>query len=154
MVVWGLWLDDDAFYFSTGRNTRKARNLAANPSCVVCPGDAEEAVIVEGTVAEVADPASIERFCKAYQAKYAVDPSGMDEPIFVARPCVVYGQIEKTFTKSATHWQFGGLRQFAQGLAELLVALLAGRLHLGERLRGGGERPWSTRRCRARPPWP
>lgn len=30
MPVWGLWLDD-TFYFSTGRESRKARNLEGNP---------------------------------------------------------------------------------------------------------------------------
>jgi pyridoxine/pyridoxamine 5'-phosphate oxidase len=105
MVIWGLWLDG-AFYFSTGRQSRKARNLAANPNCVVVPDDGEEAVILEGVVGEVGDREVLDRFVKAYQAKYAWDVSGMDEPIFAARPRVVYGQIEKTFTKSATRWQF------------------------------------------------
>ncbi len=52
MVVWGLWMDG-AFLFSTGRQSRKARNLAKNPRCVVCTEQAEEAVVVEG-VAEIA----------------------------------------------------------------------------------------------------
>jgi PPOX class probable F420-dependent enzyme len=105
MVVWGLWLDD-AFYFSTGRGSRKARNLAANPACVICPEDGEEAVLVEGTAAELTDPAILEQFAHAYQQKYAWDVSGNREPVYVVRPRVVYGQIEKTFTKSATRWQF------------------------------------------------
>src|ERR1700675_123558 len=46
MVVWGLWLDG-AFIFSTGRQSRKARNLAENKKCVVCTEHAHEAVIVE-----------------------------------------------------------------------------------------------------------
>src|SRR5690242_4624396 len=41
MVVWGLWLED-GFYFSTGKNSRKARNLAANPRCVICSSDPAE----------------------------------------------------------------------------------------------------------------
>ena len=53
MVVWGLWLDG-AFLFSTGRQSRKARNLEKNKNCVVCTEDAHEAVIVEGT-AGIAD---------------------------------------------------------------------------------------------------
>ena len=36
MVVWGLWLDG-AFLFSTGSQSRKTRNLAKNPRCVVVP---------------------------------------------------------------------------------------------------------------------
>src|SRR5438445_6307076 len=53
MVVWGLWIDGQ-FLFSTGSKSRKARNLAKNPNCVVSTEDAHEAVIVEGT-ARVAD---------------------------------------------------------------------------------------------------
>jgi PPOX class probable F420-dependent enzyme len=105
MVVWGLWLHN-AFYFSTGRDSRKARNLAANPACVVCPDDGEEAVLVEGTAAEVTDPAILEPFGHAYRQKYAVDVRDSPEPVYVVKPRVVYGQIEKTFTKSATRWRF------------------------------------------------
>ena len=35
MPVWGIWVDN-RFVFSTGASSRKARNLAANASCVVC----------------------------------------------------------------------------------------------------------------------
>src|SRR5438045_7631525 len=35
MPVWGIWLDG-AFYFSTSVTSRKAKNLADNPRCVVC----------------------------------------------------------------------------------------------------------------------
>ena len=55
-VVWGVWLHG-RFYFFTGTDSRKARNLAANPRCVVCPEDTDEAVIVEGVAEEVRDPA-------------------------------------------------------------------------------------------------
>jgi nitroimidazol reductase NimA-like FMN-containing flavoprotein (pyridoxamine 5'-phosphate oxidase superfamily) len=48
MPLWGVWVDS-AFYFSTGRQTRKAQNLTSNPNCVVLNEDPEEAVIVEGT---------------------------------------------------------------------------------------------------------
>src|ERR1700720_4522180 len=34
MPVWGVWIDD-AFHFSTGTQSRKARNLVHNPNCVV-----------------------------------------------------------------------------------------------------------------------
>jgi pyridoxamine 5'-phosphate oxidase-like protein len=47
MPVWGLWREG-AFWFSTGEKTVKARNLAANPNCVVAADRADEAVIVEG----------------------------------------------------------------------------------------------------------
>ena len=34
MVVWGIWWKD-AFWFSTGPKTRKAKNIGAQPRCVV-----------------------------------------------------------------------------------------------------------------------
>src|SRR5271165_1963277 len=48
MPVWGVWLDD-AFFFSTGRKSRKGQNLAANPACTITNENGEEAAIVEGT---------------------------------------------------------------------------------------------------------
>jgi general stress protein 26 len=103
MVICGLWLDE-AFLFSTGKTSRKAKNLAENPRCVVTPEGAEEAVIVEGTATLLEDKAILPRFFAAYKAKYEWDVSGMDEPLYVMKPRVAYGQIEKTFTKTATRW--------------------------------------------------
>src|SRR5215470_7655652 len=73
MVIWGLWLDD-SFWFSTGASSRKARNLAQNPKCVIGTGDAAEAVILEGSVELVdANDGSLEKFIAAYEKKYAWD---------------------------------------------------------------------------------
>jgi Pyridoxamine 5'-phosphate oxidase len=68
MVVWGLW-QDGQFFFSTGSKSRKARNLAQNPNCILCTEKANEAVIVEGT-AEIADVAARRKFFPAYERKY------------------------------------------------------------------------------------
>src|ERR1700704_2759420 len=57
MPVWGIWVDE-RFYFSTGAQSVKARNLAANTSCVVCTDNPAEAVIVEGTPSQLADGAA------------------------------------------------------------------------------------------------
>jgi hypothetical protein len=35
---------DGRFWFSTGRASRKGRNLAGNPHCVITPEDGEEEV--------------------------------------------------------------------------------------------------------------
>jgi hypothetical protein len=105
MIVWGLWLDE-SFHFSTSPTSVKAKNLAANPHCTICPGDADEAVIVEGVCEEVSDRGFTGRFFAAYKDKYDMDVSGMGSPIYTVRPRVVYGQIEKTFTKTATRWTF------------------------------------------------
>ena len=113
MVVWGLWLDG-AFLFSTGRQSRKARNLARNPRCVVCSEQAEEAVIVEG-VAEIAEVPVRRVFLKKYKPKYNFDMAGMEqdilsmkEPVFAVRPSLVFGLYEKKFMESATRWKFRG----------------------------------------------
>src|SRR5213593_2186245 len=39
MPVWGIWFEN-AFYFSTGPRSRKARNIEKNMNCVVCPENA------------------------------------------------------------------------------------------------------------------
>ena len=107
MPIWGVWLSG-AFYFSTGKSSVKARNLAANPNCVLCPERADEAVIMEGTVQTVTNRTVLKKFAKAYLAKYQWDVSEMGEPVYSIRPRVVFGLIEKeeNFTQTATRWRF------------------------------------------------
>lgn len=105
MVVWGVWADG-RFVFSTGRESRKAKNLARNPACIVCTERSAEAVIVEGTAAEIVDPARIARFAPFYARKYkpwTLDPSM--GPIFEVTPRIGFGLRERTF-KAATRWTF------------------------------------------------
>lgn len=104
MPVWGVWVDN-AFYLSTGRKSRKGRNLVANPACTIMNDDGEEAVIVEGSAVEVKDAAELERVAAAYKKKYKIDPRSMGEPIFAVRPTTVFGLIEKSFPKTATRWR-------------------------------------------------
>jgi hypothetical protein len=105
MVVWGIW-QDGAYLFSTDPASRKGKNLAANPRCVVTVEGGEEAVILEGMATTTSDESTLERFKKAYQAKYALDMSAHTQPVYVVRPSMVFGQIEETFTRSATRWRF------------------------------------------------
>lgn len=105
MVIWGVWVNDE-FWLSTGRKSRKARNLAANPHCVVCNEDAAQAVIVEGAVEMVDDKTRLEPMFAAYQKKYKMDIRSMGEPVFRVRPAVVFGLYEKKFGETATRWLF------------------------------------------------
>ena len=106
-AVWGVWLDG-AFYFSCASTSRKARNLAEKPNCVVSTERADEAVIVEGIAELVADRASLEQFKAAYDPKYnweiEIDKGG----IFVVRPTVAFAFIEhpSKFESTATRWTF------------------------------------------------
>lgn len=106
MPVWGIWIDG-SFFFSTGRESRKARNLAANPRCIVCSEKSAEAAIVEGTAVEVTDDAGvIGRVAPFYGRKYK--PWKLDTsmgPVFEVRARTVFGLREKTF-KAATRWKF------------------------------------------------
>jgi hypothetical protein len=103
MPVWGVWVDD-AFFFSTGRKSRKGQNLAGNPACTIANDDVDEAVILEGSATQIEDALTLERVARAYEKKYKMDPRSMGEPIFGVRPSKVFGFIEKSFPKSATRW--------------------------------------------------
>lgn len=104
MPVWGVWLGD-AFFFSTGRKSRKGQNLSANPACTIANDNGQEAVVVEGFAEEIKGAAALERVAVAYEKKYKMDPRSMGEPIFIVRPRTVFGFIEKSFPKSATRWK-------------------------------------------------
>jgi len=109
MIVWGAWVDG-CLYFSTGAQSRKARNLAVNPHCVVATEKAHEAVIVEGEAAPVTDGEVIRSAALHYARKYKpwkLDPNM--GPIFEVRPRVAFGLREKTF-KSATRWIFDAVK--------------------------------------------
>ena len=105
MPVWGIWVDG-RFFFSTGHQSRKARNLASNRQCVVCTEESAQAVIVEGIAAELSDPALFKRLAPVYHRKYK--PWKLDQelgPVFEVRPRVIFGLREATF-KASTRWIF------------------------------------------------
>jgi hypothetical protein len=111
MVVWGLW-QDGRFLFSTGGQSRKARNLAKNPNSIVCTEHAHEAIILEG-VAEIADVSARKKMLPIYERKYKFDMStmkddilSMKEPVFAVRPRVVFAMWEKHFQSKSTRWKF------------------------------------------------
>lgn len=106
MVIWGLWLQN-TFYFSTGRESQKSRNLNANPACVVCNELANEAVIVEGMAREVREAAARKRFFRLYERKHKFDMSPYQkEPIWAVRPVKVFALDEKLSLSRATRWEF------------------------------------------------
>ena len=106
MVIWGLWLEG-SFWFSTGAQSRKSKNLERNSNCVVCTEDASEAVIVEGAAEKVTDAKARRRFFVAYEPKYKFDMSAFqNEPIWRVQPRRVFGLDESDFTGKATKWEF------------------------------------------------
>ena len=106
MPVWGIWVED-RFYFSTGAQSRKARNLAANAACVLCTENAAEAVVVEGHASAVTDAARVSALAPSYarevQVLRARSQAGPDlrssSPGRLRAP-------RETF-KATTRWTFG-----------------------------------------------
>lgn len=106
MPVWAVWMEG-ALYFSTGGKSRKARNLEANPACVVCTEHAGAQIVVEGEAQKLSDKRLWKRFAQVYKKKYDFDMSSMSaEPFYAVRPRTVFGLREKDFPDSATRWKF------------------------------------------------
>jgi len=111
MLVWGIWWQD-AFWFSTGPRTRKAKNIAPCPQVVIGTEKADEAVILEGTAEEITDRTVWRQLAKIYNAKYGgdVEPILMasDGCVFRVQPQVVFAQDEhaENFADAVTRWHF------------------------------------------------
>jgi PPOX class probable F420-dependent enzyme len=110
MPVWGVW-DGEAFWFSSSLRSRKARNIAADPRCVVTTEDAAEPVVLEGSAAITTDSELITRFIELMNAKYEagmtvefLDPA-VNATIRV-RPRWGFGIAHDDFTGSPTRWEF------------------------------------------------
>jgi hypothetical protein len=105
MPVWAVWIDE-GLCFSTGVTSVKARNLAANPRCVVTTENADHAVILEGVARTIEQPEFV-RAGELYAVKYP--PYKLDPnlgPIFVVEPRIVFGMIENEMVDTATRWVF------------------------------------------------
>ena len=107
MPVWGVWVDE-SFLFSTGRMSRKSKNLEASPSCIVCPEGAAEAVILEGTAEACSEPSVLRMFVRVYKKKYDWDLTGTKDPVYRVRPRVAFGFVEKPNKArgNPTRWTF------------------------------------------------
>jgi len=66
--VGALWIDGK-FYFTSGHGTRKSRNLAENPNCVVSVALPNLDLVIEGTAAKVTDEATLQHIAERYAAQ-------------------------------------------------------------------------------------
>ncbi len=60
-----LWVDG-AFYFNSGAGTRKAKNLARNPHCVLTVATNEFDLVVEGDAVKITDEQKLKRIADVY----------------------------------------------------------------------------------------
>lgn len=110
MPVWGVWLDG-GLWFSSSRQSRKARNLAVDPRCKLTTDDALDPAVVEGVAERVAASADIVAFVTAVNAKYdaALTVAFQDPAVngtYVLRPARVFALTHGDFTGSPTRWIF------------------------------------------------
>jgi PPOX class probable F420-dependent enzyme len=106
MPVWGLW-HEDAFYFSSSPDSRKAKNLAANPQVNVHLESGDEVVVIEGTADHEGDEDLLRQLGEDYSHKYSFDVTFTGgRPLVVVSPRVAYAWIEQDFPKTATRFSF------------------------------------------------
>jgi nitroimidazol reductase NimA-like FMN-containing flavoprotein (pyridoxamine 5'-phosphate oxidase superfamily) len=114
MPIWGVWFSD-AFFFSTGSQSRKARNLSANPQVSIATemdfakkpkkGQVKDTVVLQGVVEIVDDSRTRKKFSRLYEEKYAWDMEDFAEPVYRVRPALVFGLTDE-FNQTATRWVF------------------------------------------------
>lgn len=115
LTVWR----DDALYFCTGHDERKAHNLAANPQVVLTTGrNALKGgldVVVEGTAVRVQDPGRLQELADAWEQKYGSDwhfevtdggfgGQGGTALVFRVEPQTAFGFGKDPY--SQTRWRF------------------------------------------------
>ena len=104
--VWAVWMDE-TLYFSCGRTSRKAKNLAINPAVAIHLESGDDAVILEGVVQELTDRALLTRVIDIYAVKYPPFKPNPDDPdnIFYAlKPHITLAWQERDFPNTATRW--------------------------------------------------
>jgi hypothetical protein len=103
----GVWLDDQLF-FGGDPQTRRSRNLAANPAVCIHLESGSDVVILEGDAPlRTVDRALAIRLAEASTRKYGYAPSPDDyaaSGVHVFRPRVVFAW--KQFPQDATRWRF------------------------------------------------
>ncbi len=66
--IGALWVDG-RFYFVSGPGTRKSRNLAERPECVISVTLPDLDLVVEGTATRVTDRPTLERLAERFAAQ-------------------------------------------------------------------------------------
>jgi len=121
--IGALWVDGK-IYVVTGSGTRKGRNLAANPNCVLSVSLTGIDLVIEGRAVRITDRPNLLRLAKRYAdqgwpasvsgdaliAEYSA-PSAGPPPwnLYVVRPTTAFG-VASADPSGATRWQFENTR--------------------------------------------
>jgi hypothetical protein len=116
----GILYVDDVFYFNAGPKTRKARNIARNPNCVITVATHDFDLVVEGPAMRIGDSARLKRIADAYAkvgwtptvvkdgltAKYSA-PSAGPPPwhVYEVKPETIFA-LGTSEPYGATRWNF------------------------------------------------
>jgi len=119
-AVGGLWVDGNV-YFVSGPRTRKSRDIAKHPRCVVSISLKDLDVVIEGTARKVKDEVTLKRLAKLYGAQgwpaivkdgaftyeYSA-PSAGPPPwhVYALTPTTAFG-VATAEPHGATRWRFG-----------------------------------------------
>jgi hypothetical protein len=120
-AVGALWVDDQV-YFVSGPGTRKSRNLATDPRCVITVSLDDLDLVIEGSAERVTDGPTLDKLAGLYRdqgwpaevsgdafiAPYSA-PSAGPPPwyVYVVRPVVAFG-VGTTEPGGAMRWRFEG----------------------------------------------
>src|SRR5438552_2735739 len=116
--IGALW-SDGAFWFETGERTRKGRNLARDPRCVLSVAADDFDLVVEGEASQIADPETVAAMAARWAAEgwpARVDDSGRaitaeySAPSAGPPPWLVYRLTARTATALATVERGGATR--------------------------------------------
>jgi hypothetical protein len=109
--VW-FWWDGSSAYFTTKARSRKALNIACQPSVTLHNGDGADPIILKGDAEVVTEHDELDRLDRAYAAKYVDPGSGTRATIFVegdvafrVRPRIVIAW-EYATCSNRTEWRF------------------------------------------------
>ena len=117
--VGAVWVDSK-FYFTSGPGTRKSRNLAQNPNCVISVALNGIDLVIEGAARLVPDEPTLRRLAELYEAQgwparvsdgaltapYSA-PSAGPPPwnLYVMTPSTAFG-VATIEPYGATRWRF------------------------------------------------
>lgn len=107
--VWGCWFEG-ALYFGTGKDTRKAKNLAHNPAVSIHLESGDDVVILEGRVepVDIASDKPLQKKLnpiskKKYKMPLVIMPGAL---FYRVRPKIALAWTEKEFPYISTRWEF------------------------------------------------
>lgn len=117
MPVGVLWIDG-AFFFNAGPGTRKAKNPARDPRCVITVATYDFDLVFEGRAERVVDEALLQRIADVYEAEGWETSDVRDGALFAEYsapsagppPWYVYRVVPETAFALGTSKPFGATR--------------------------------------------